>query len=55
MYICFLGYFMYTETLGATKTEYPILSTYGLYMSAVAIPLTFIVKRLLEKFGPSED
>lgn len=51
-----LGWFMYTETISATsKAEYPLLSTYGLLMSCVAIPLTYLVKWVLEKVGPSEE
>ena len=51
-----LGLFMYTEVLSATTdADYPILATYGLLMSCVAIPLTYIVKWVLEKVGPSED
>lgn len=36
-------------------SEYSYLSALGLYMTAVAVPLTYLVKWLLEKFGPSED
>lgn len=51
-----LGLFMYTETLSAlSDADYPILATYGLLMSCVAIPLTYLVKWFLGKVGPSED
>ncbi len=50
------GYYFYTKTQGAKSiAEYPLLSAMGLFMSAVAVPLTLLVKGLLEKFGPSED
>lgn len=53
------GYYMYFMTnsgaINNDMTKYPMLSAFGLMMTAVAVPLTFIVKRLLEKFGPSED
>ena len=50
------GYYFYTKTQGAKSiAEYPLLSAMGLFMSAVAVPLTLLVKWLLEKFGPSED
>lgn len=49
------GYYFYTQTQGAQSiAEYPLLSAMGLLMSVVAIPLTLLVKWLLEKFGPSE-
>jgi ABC-type sugar transport system permease subunit len=50
------GYYMYMKTKNATsEAEYPILSAMGLWMTVVAVPLTLVVKWLLEKFGPSED
>ena len=53
------GYYMFFMTnsgaINNDMTKYPMLSAFGLMMTAVAVPLTFIVKRLLEKFGPSED
>lgn len=53
------GYWLYVRTAAATKirsaAEYPLLSAYGIWLTLVAVPLTLIVKKLLEKFGPSED
>lgn len=50
------GYYFYTKTQGAKSVaEYPLLSAMGLLMSSVAVPLTLLVKWLLEKFGPSEN
>lgn len=50
------GYYFYTKTQGAKSiAEYPLLSAMGLLMSVVAVPLTLLVKWLLEKFGPSEN
>lgn len=50
------GYYFYTKTQGAKSiAEYPLLSAMGLLMSVVAVPLTLLVKWLLEKFGPSEE
>lgn len=49
-----IGYHMQVFTL-AGKKNYGYLSALGLIISAVAIPITFTVRRLLEKFGPSED
>ncbi len=52
-----LGYFLYVET-GATRDnlqDLPPVAALGFILTLIAIPLTFAVKRLLEKFGPSED
>lgn len=52
-----LGFLMYFRTQKAKGdvSQYPPLAALGLMMSAVAIPLTFLVRWLLKKFGPSED
>lgn len=51
------GYYMFFQTNKYVNdmSHYPVLSAFGLIMTAVAVPLTFLMKRLLEKFGPSED
>ena len=50
------GYYFYTKTYGAkSMSEYPILSAMGLLMTIVVVPLTLLVKHLLEKYGPKED
>lgn len=52
-----LGFLMYFRTQKAKGdvSQYPPLAALGLMMSAVAIPLTFLVRWLLKEFGPSED
>lgn len=52
-----LGFLMYFRTQKAKGdiSQYPPLAALGLMMSAVAIPLTFFVRWLLNKVGPSED
>ena len=54
-----LGYYLYAETQKVTAAnstaEYPLLSAIGLLITVVVIPLTFIVKWLMEKFGPSDE
>ena len=52
-----LGFLMYFRTQKAKGdiSQYPPLAALGLMMSAVAIPLTFFARWLLNKFGPSED
>lgn len=51
-----LGYYLYKETVGASGyTKYPYLACLGIYFSIVVIPLTFLVRYLLTKFGPSKE
>lgn len=52
-----LGYYMYSRAEAAKldQTVYPPLAALGLIMTAIAVPLTFGLKFVLEKFGPSED
>ena len=50
------GYYLYTKTQSAaSEAEYPILAAMGLIFTVVVVPLTLLVKRGLEKFGPKED
>jgi len=50
------GYYLYVQTVRAnSEAEYPIICAIGLFLTIIAVPLTLIVKYLLEKFGPSED
>jgi multiple sugar transport system permease protein len=55
------GYILYHEsteiitTSAVNDSKANILSAFGLLMTAVAIPLTFLVKWALQKIGPKED
>lgn len=53
-----LGYYLYVQTQIATANGsfamYPYLSLLGLLMSCIAIPVTILVKKLLDRYGPSE-
>lgn len=51
------GYFLYVQAkrVDGNIAEYPMVASYGLMFTAVAVPLTLLVKKLLEKFGPRED
>ncbi len=53
------GYYLYKETqkyqAKNDMSHYPLLSALGIAMTVVAVPLTFLVRWLLEKYGPSED
>ena len=52
-----IGYVLYvmTETSSANLADYPSLSAFAVLLTIVTIPLTLLVKYLMEKFGPSED
>ncbi len=47
------GYFLYKETVSATTSRYPYLSSMGILMTCVAAPLTLGIRKLLDKLGPS--
>ena len=49
------GYYLYAETLKAGFFEYPYLSAMGMLMTAIAIPLTLLVRWLMTCFGPSVE
>lgn len=50
------NYYMYRETyLAVNDSAYPRIATMGFYMSLVCIPLTFLTKYFMEKYGPSAD
>ena len=51
------GYFLYVQAkrVDGNIAEYPMVASYGLLFTVLAVPLTLLVKWLLEKFGPSED
>lgn len=50
-----IGYYLYTKILGATLTEYPFYSAFGLVLTFITIPIAFVTKFLLDKFGPRVD
>ena len=51
------GYFLYVQAkrVDGNIAEYPMVAAYGLLFTVIAVPLTLLVKWLLEKFGPSEE
>lgn len=51
------GLYFYVQTLAAdgSRSEYSQISAIGLWLTFIALPLTYGVKFLLEKLGPSED
>lgn len=62
-----VGYFLYVQALrsdvvpkslpskGIVYLSYPEISAFGLLITAVIVPLSFGVRKLMNKFGPSED
>lgn len=50
-----VGYYLYRATLKGKLPEYSYLSAMGLLCTAVALPLTFGAKALLERLGPRTD
>lgn len=50
------GYYFFNVTQAAeSRAEYSTISAMGLYLTAIALPLTIGVRYLLNKFGPSEE
>lgn len=51
------GYFLYRELQvnSTTKAAWPRLSAFGLIFTAFVAPVAFLVRFLLNKFGPKED
>lgn len=49
------GYLLYSRVQQGTMADYPYLSALGLLMTCVAAPITLLVRRLLEKYGPSTN
>ena len=55
-----IGYWLAAEILKASGTQggvarYPLLSAMGLLLTVIAVPLTFLVKFLMERFGPRTE
>lgn len=50
------GYYIYRNVqLSADGSKFPYLSALGLFLSMIAIPVTLLVKKGMEKFGPSAE
>ncbi len=46
------GYYLYRQTQSANISQYPKLAALGLLLTAVAVPLTLLIRKGLEKAGP---
>lgn len=56
-YVYTTGYYLFIKVVGqnASAADYPYAATIGMLVTAIATPLTFLLKYLLERFGPTED
>lgn len=51
-----LGYFFYIQVAGSSsQIMYPYLAAGGLIMTIIMAPLTFLLKYVLEKYGPGTE
>ena len=52
-----LGYWMYVKTLAAqgSRSEYSYLAAMGVILTLFTIPLVFVLRKLITKYGPKED
>ena len=50
-----MGYYLYRQVYSGQLTIMPRLAAFGICLTLVTIPITYLVKYLLNKFGPSED
>lgn len=57
-----IGYFLYVQALDSKLVaprenllSYPVLSAMGLILTAIVLPVTMILRHLLDKYGPSVD
>lgn len=54
-YLYTFGYYILRGTRLASLKEYPQLAALGVVLTIIALPLTFLVRKLLNKVGPSTD
>lgn len=51
-----IGYLFFVKSTNPDEVAlYPAIASFGVLLTLIAVPTTFIVKYCLEKFGPSED
>ena len=52
-----VGYYLFREARAdmITMTEYPYLAALGLFFTAIIVPFPILIRKLLTKFGPSEE
>lgn len=60
-----IGYFMYVQSERSdyvpnplhkeVQMSYPVLAAFGLILTLIIAPITFLARKLFDKYGPSED
>lgn len=50
-----VGYYLFQQTMVSPRSDYPKLAALGLVISAITIPLTLVVRLVLNKFDPMEE
>lgn len=48
-----IGYYLFKDAQAATQARMPVLATYGVCLTVIAVPLTLLTRGALEKYGPS--
>ena len=54
-YLYTFGYYILRGARTATLAEYPYLASVGVALTLIAVPLTFFIRWLLTRFGPSVE
>lgn len=50
------GYWIYVKSADVkSQSDYPVIASVGLILTLIALPLTMIVRKLLERIGPSTE
>lgn len=54
------GYFLYIQSLrgdvvASNYSSYSVLSALGIIITAIIVPITLLVRKMMEKYGPSTD
>ena len=47
------GYYLYVKTQSAVMDDYPYLAATGLCITAIVAPITVLLRKALQRFGPS--
>lgn len=50
-----IGYILFRDTERASMYDYPLLATYGVVFTFVVVPITLLLKHLMNKFGFSAE
>jgi ABC-type sugar transport system permease subunit len=50
-----IGYYVFVKASGANNVNFPPLAALGLFLTAIIAPLTYLVRWLLSKLGPTVE